>query len=494
MVLQTVYDPNVLQIIKKFVTESARFFGADSRETTELELAIEEAAMLIISAYPDGRQDIFQISAEGTDGLFKLVLNNMGLPVDTEHLPEYTIENPEESIDGLQLHLITNLIDNFYFHNRGSKGWQTVLEKKLAGFRDPASAAQNTENSASRKSVAREKLTVSLATPGDAYEITKLAYYTYHYSFAKTTFYYPELLQKALEQKRIISFIVKNPGGEVVAHCAYLRSSSCSELAEIGGLMSSPAYRRSTAGIRMLRMQYNYLIKNDLGIILTESKLVTCHTGSQRITKGYKLTPFALKISVHEQSDFIDMDNISTRQRETLLCSYWAPHGLKDTIRLYIPEAHAALITSLMALPELPLVIRTETYSPTAEHCRLLIEKHRKEQLAVLEITEFGVNWAAELQKTVYQLAIEQFITFHLSVPASTPVPEGLERELVALGFFFSGIHAKTPQNWLLLYTCLNNQAFDFAEIKLTDPVAISLHAHIRTCYEALGHEPGVLS
>jgi hypothetical protein len=147
-----------------------------------------------------------------------------------------------------------------------------------------------------------------------------------------------------------------------------------------------------------------------------------------------------------------------------------------------------------MELPEFPFVIRTETFSPTAEHNRLHIEKHRKEQLAVLQLIEFSANWSAELQETVYQLAIEQFLTLHLFVPASTPVPEGLERKLGALGFFFSGIHAETPQNWSLLYTCLNNQEFDFAEIKLSDPVAIDLRAHVRTCYEALGHESEALS
>jgi len=485
MVLQTVYDPNVLQIIKKFVTESARFFGADSREVSELELVTEEAAMLIISAYPDNSLDIFQITAQGKKGLFKLVLNNMGLPVDEANLPEYTIENPEKSIDGLQLHLINTLTDNFYFHNRGADGWQTILEKKLAGFRDPLGVNREVQEVATGSADSGKKIAISLATPEDAYKITRLAYYTYRYSYAKTIFYYPELLQKALENKTIIAFVARDSKGEIIAHCAYLRSSHCSELAEIGGLMSNPAYRKTTAAIRMLRIQYKALIDDDRGITLTESNLVTTHTGSQRITSKFNLTPLALKISVHEPSNFVAMDDISMQQRESFLYSVWAPHGLRDAIRIYSPENHVALIASLLAIPDFPVTVQTDTCIPTAERTLLTIEKHRKEQLAEIRINEFGTTWREELEKTAIQLSFEHFVTLHLHVPAASPIPAGLESSLLSMGFFFSGIHAQTPRNWSLLYTCLYNQSFNFEAIKLSDSVAQDLRAHVQTCYEA---------
>jgi len=115
MELKTVYDLKALQVIKNFIISTAKFAGAGSSEISDIELAAEEAVVHIISSYPFGHEDIFTIYTETADGVFRIVLNNMGVPVDETDIPEYHIENPENSLDGLQFFLIEKLTDKFYF-------------------------------------------------------------------------------------------------------------------------------------------------------------------------------------------------------------------------------------------------------------------------------------------------------------------------------------------------------------------------------------------
>jgi len=90
------------------------------------------------------------------------------------------------------------------------------------------------------------------------------------------------------------------------------------------------------------------------------------------------------------------------------------------------------------------------------------------------------------LKKMVRRLGVEGYLTIQLAFPAFNPLPAGLDDDLKSLGFFFSGILARTPENWLLLYTCLNNQEFDFSEIKLCEDIALTLRDYVRDCCESL--------
>ena len=169
MKLETTYNLQVIPIIRNFIVETAKFYGAASRESADLENAIEEAAEHIITNYPQDSDGFFAISCETEPEkrLLRIILGNKGLPIDAKNIPEYVIENPEDSIDGLKFFLIKKFTDNFYFVNCGADGWQTVLEKQLLNFNDndnPAAFADKSpdadENqSSSKTTIAAGRLT-----------------------------------------------------------------------------------------------------------------------------------------------------------------------------------------------------------------------------------------------------------------------------------------------------------------------------------------------
>ena len=475
MELKTFCDIKAISIIKDFVIATGKYFGANHNECKDLELATEEAAVHIISNHPAGSKEHFEISCEGSNGTLKIILSNKGVPVNKENIPVYMIENPEDSFDGLQFFLIKKLTDKFYFHNCGAEGWQTILEKKISKFINNTSNNETEIQNLSSK----EKLTVSLAVPENAYEITKLAYFTYRYSYAKIIFYYPEILKESIENHSIISFVVKTKTGTIVGHSAYIRSPYCHEIVEAGGMMTMPEFRKTTGMLRLVKKQYNYPYEEDIGAKIVESNLITAHTGSQRITRSFKFKPMALKISVHSRADFLGIDEINN-QRETLLYSIWAPFPL-EPITIFIPKIHYDITKKLIDNSELPIEIKTLIKDSLPENTTYDIEKKLEEGLATIILESLGDNWNQSIKKLTRNLNIEGFKTIHLKIPIWEKLPKKLDDDLTSLGFFFSGIIPKTPKKWFMIYTYLNNQKIDFEKINLCDDIAILLRNYIET-------------
>ena len=61
--LATYHDLRSIGVVRAYVVETGRFFGADATELKELELAAEEAAGFIIEALRPDREEPFEIEA-----------------------------------------------------------------------------------------------------------------------------------------------------------------------------------------------------------------------------------------------------------------------------------------------------------------------------------------------------------------------------------------------------------------------------------------------
>jgi hypothetical protein len=477
MILETLYDVRCLDIIKSFIVETAKYYGANKKECFELALATEESAIFIIDNYPPNRKDIFKISAEFKNNIFKVIFNNMGVPVDEEGLQEleYDIKNPNDTIDGLKFFLIEKLTNKFYFENKGNAGWQTILEKKLL---EPLYEKDEEINSF----VTKEKLDISLATPQDTYDITKLAYYTYSYSYAKTFFYYPEVLKNLLRNKDIISHIVKNTKGEVVAHIALVKSPDSPYLAESAAMMVLPEYRKTTALLRLSKTQYKDLQNKTFGFKAYYTNLVTSHNLSQRLVIHFDLSAFALKLSVHEQSEIINIDT-GEPQRETHLYSFSLVDKDINAVYIFLPSIHNDIVEKLFKSAFFPVNIFNETLKKIEENSEINLNKLEDYLTAEIKVEKYGNDLYKILKSEINDLFAEGYKTVFLKIPSYSALPENFEDNINKLGFFFSGMIAETLDKWHILYTLINNQKFYFENIKLYADISKELCEYIEKEY-----------
>jgi len=480
--LRVYYTIHSIPIIHAFVCSVAEYFGANQKEIFELGLVAEEASEHIIKAYPSEDIDSpFDIYCEKENDNLRFTFSNTGFPVDEDNIPQYDISHPEQSVDGLQFFLIEKLTDSFKFVNLGSAGWQTVIEKKLQFAKEIMH--KNSDEGNEVKGAPQGKLTLGMATPEDAYQITKLSYHTYRYSYAKKTFYYPELLREKLASQQIISLIIKNEKKEIVAHLAFLRSDECQNIAEAGAIMTMPEYRMSSAVMRLTKEASRFLRSDrNPGIEIADSNLVTAHTGSQRICRAFKFIPTAFKISVHERAQFIDIKDVSM-DRETLVYSI-LPVKTPEKFVVYLPQVHREIISEIFDTAGFKYELaNTDEKISLREKSKFMIQRNEETNFATIVVLEIGEDLLIELKKISYQLSLENMLTVALKIPIWEQLTKDINHKLSEINFFFSGVLPSTTTKWQILYTCLKNHQINFKNIKVTHKLAEKLRDYIEECY-----------
>ena len=479
--LSTYHDIRAIGIIRTFVAQTGRFFGADETEVHQLKLASEEAAGFIISALIPDKNENFNIICETIEQGLRFYFEIKGIPLDEENMPVYDSAHPTDSLEGLPFLLIESVTDAVKFQNKGNNGWVLVFEKRFKTFQSLQVLNEIAPEVLDR--CAKEKLPITLATAEDAYDLIKLTYFTYRYSYVKQIFYYRKELEEAVSSGKIIAFIGKNSMNEVVINSAFFRSPHCDAIAESGMLMSRPEYRRNRALLRLTRMQLQYIKESDSGIRVLYSKLVTAHTRSQRLLTAYHFLPTSLKLSIHDQADFIGLDTEEVG-RESLLYALTAPNGFEPAT-LYVPPKHQEMTTKLLEGVDV-IAISTQTAAVQNAYTSGTVEIEKEDRYATITIEELGKDWFKWLRDHLNACDNEGIITIHLHIPADRPLPEDLESKLHSQKLFYSGIVIKTMQRWELVYTLLQGQHFDFDTVALCEESAIALHDYMRQEYMAL--------
>jgi anti-sigma regulatory factor (Ser/Thr protein kinase) len=480
--LSTYHDLRAIPVIRAFVLETGRYFGANDEEAMQLELAAEEAAAFIINAFRPEPDEPFEIESDlDPDAGFVVRLRNRGIPVDEEHLPTYDSRNPHASSAGLPLFLLEKMTDSITLQNEGTNGWVLILRKKLSNAQTTQTVIKKA--AADPALCAKEKLEVGMATPEDAYGIVKLTYQTYHYSYAKTVFYYPEILRQAIADGSVVIFIARNNAGEIVVISSYIRSASSHKIAEAGMLMSHPDYRQNRALLRVSRMQSRYLKDSEHEMRVAYANLVTTHIRSQKLVKAYGFVPTAVILSVHDQSEFIGIDS-GMHKRESLLYAVFAPNGL-EAATIYLPQQHQSITENILQ-PFENLRCNTASQIPEKENSEFMVNRIESEQRAELAFETIGQDWYELLRKSVRDLKADGYITLHLKLPADRPLPQELDASLENLQFFYTGVMIKTMNRWQLIYTALHAQRFTFSDIAIYDPNAHQLLDSIRESYTRL--------
>jgi anti-sigma regulatory factor (Ser/Thr protein kinase) len=479
--LSTYHDIRAIDIIRSYVAETGQFFGADEKEIQQLKLASEEAAGFIISALIPDKDENFNIVCEAIEQGLRFYFEIKGIPIDEENMPVYDSVNPTDSLDGLPFLLIESVTDAVKFQNKGNNGWELVFEKHFKTFQ--SLEVLNETDPEVLERCAKEKLPIVLATPEDAYDLIKLTYFTYRYSYAKEIFYYRKELQEAISTGRIIAFIGKNSEGEVVINSAFFRSPHCDAIAEAGMLMSRPEYRQNRALLRLTRMQLKYIQEGDSGIRVLYSKLVTAHTRSQRLLMAYRFLPTSLKLSIHDQADFVGLDTEEVG-RESLLYALIAPNGFEPNT-LYVPQKHQKMTEVLLENVE-AIAISADSAELQETHTLGTVEIEEADRYATISIENLGQDWYKWLRDHLNACDNDGIITIHLHIPADNPLPEDFEAKLHSLDLFYSGVVMKTMQRWELVYTLLQGQYFDFDTVSLCETSALALHDYMKQEYMSL--------
>ena len=120
--------------LSAFVDEVCEACGVEMMTTMQMNLAIEEAVVNVMSyAYPEGTKGYVDISAHSDGSDLTFVISDSGKPFDptTKGDVDTTLPAEERSIGGLGIHLVKQLMDNIQYEYKDGHNVLT-LKKKIS--------------------------------------------------------------------------------------------------------------------------------------------------------------------------------------------------------------------------------------------------------------------------------------------------------------------------------------------------------------------------
>lgn len=474
------YYKEYINTVASFVEEMGISHGAGKEEQGKLRLLGEETFVFIMNGIPKvGLDQKFHLRCiEEEDGLLFL-FSNHGRPLNARMIPDFEPDRIDETLDALSLSMVRSLSQEFSFRNLGNEGWELIVRFKIMNYKQHKPQTTIEEEISQTQ---QEAFTVRKATTADVPGIIDLVYNTYRYSYAKEAFYNDRSLTQMIENKRILSLVAVTESGKVVGHNAVLLDSDL--LGEAGMSMVDPAYRKSKVFI-LLVINTKRTIGKEYPNLLVYAKCVTSHERSQAFVSSF--TPCLLQLSVYKHASFIGIDEDDVNKRESLIYSISNSNTASDKKRLFVPEEHLSFINLIMS--DAKLDIELNPFSGTessGKETRLHANNQPSRQYMLLEVEQIGDDFGNRIRQETILARQKGAITVGLFLPTNAPASHDLDAVLTREGYFFSGIKPIASGEWMVVYTNLLYQPFDFDKLKFFDSKSKILSDYVASLYKQL--------
>lgn len=289
-----------------------------------------------------------------------------------------------------------------------------------------------------------EQIDIELMKPSDAVGVADLFKVYYGENYPVKTFYNPEELIKANEEKHIVSVVARNEAGAIVGHAAVYHSSPYEKLYEEGAILVHPDYQRkrcSVKSIALSTMMESIHIAQETKIaegIFAE--LVCNHMHTQKFAYRFgSFFPTAFEVNLMPAEAYVKSGDASGRVSSILFFKKIA----KSSKTVYVPSRYKSQFKYIYepmeldrifkdALPNLAPKIGSETtalnqYFEFADTSRVTINKIGSDFSSYISITENKVD-------------AKGGIVFQYWLPLDSPQIEFALNTLLAKGYSFGGV------------------------------------------------------
>lgn len=475
-------DPRFLRAGSQFMREMALAVGLDEKAAANLELAVEEAGLLIINQSFEGREDgTFDIVVEYENGRFVAAFEDKGLPFDWSKARE--AENTRQSVA-----LLSSFADELRFLNLGKGGKRLEFIVHQSSPWLEASYHEDSDDEAEMAPL-DTPLHIGLLDPDrHGVALTRCMYNVYGYSYAIEAVYFPDRLKSLIEDGLLMSFVAVTADGEVAAHQGLKRPAPDVRVANMGMGMVDPRYRGRKLFERL--RDFALVTARERGLAGLYVEAVTLHPYSQKanFSAGARETGMLLAF-VPQGFTFKKIkedEGIAGARQTTVLFYNPLDRGIARTI--YPPLRHKAMIERIFdwvglerASAEPPLG------AADAENARIDVEVAAAVGQAAISVISPGRELVKLVADQLEELRLSRIDITYVDLPLASPATPAAVPELEKLGFFFAGIYPeKHADGDLLRLQYLNNIRIDPSKIvtisemgkDLLDYVLAEMKAH----------------
>lgn len=476
-----------LPAIQAFISEVADKVGFSRRDTTMMLIAVEEAVVNVVKhAFEPDEQATFQVIVAPGKTNITIIIKDKGLPYSPNLIPEY---NAPSDIDGtantgLGSYLIKKGVDEIFFHNLGRDGKELHLVKYLPyrSVQDMSTASELERFPEPVKTVPVEKkpFSIRLIQPSEVYDVSKLFYRAYGYTYGIDTIYYPEKLAERHAEGTIISVVTVGADNRVVGHAALVRDDVKSKTAEAAMAVVEPSYRGHGCQSIMIARLVDEARQAGLAGIF--SKAVTNHVYAQKAGQkaGFKRCAIVAGLIPADRS--FKGIHASLSQRESVAYGY-LPVNDPGNIALFLPPTHADMIKKTYAslgidriFTEIP--VEQDTSEETGDVKVAVVPGYNR---AVIEIRKYGQQTIPHLHHILKTLCYQKIEQITLYMNLEDPSLCHITDECEEMGFFYAGILPFSHVGDALLMQYLNNVPIDYGRINIACEMGQQILEYVRS-------------
>lgn len=459
-------DQRFLRAASLFMKEMALAAGLDETAAANLELAAEEAGLLIINQSFEGiAGGTFDIVCEYESGRFVAAFEDRGLPFEWNKAGQS--EKTRHSVA-----LLSGFADELRLINRGKDG------KRLEFAVNRSSPLLETSfGDAGQQQGAEEAIMAPLDAPlnlrpldpdADGVAFARCMYNVYGYSYVETV-YFPERVRGLVEQGLLISHVAVTAEGDVIGHQGLKKEQPESRVANICMGIVDPRYRGRRLFERLKDMAFREARARGLTGLYGEA--VTLHPYSQKanFATGGRETGMLLAY-VPEGFTFKKIkdgeESALTRQTAVL---FYNPLNPGPARSVHAPARHRHMIQRIYDWAGLERNLADaapQARAALSPHAEITVEVARSFGQAVISVVAPGLDLAEQLRAQLEELKLSRIDVIYVDLPLAHPATELLAEEIEACGFSFCGLYPeKHADGDLLRLHHLNNVRVDPARI-----------------------------
>jgi anti-sigma regulatory factor (Ser/Thr protein kinase)/N-acetylglutamate synthase-like GNAT family acetyltransferase len=478
---QTLHLPNHASVIGPTTDYAYKWglnVGLSDRKALRLALAVDELVTDVVRFAFPGEEETFEVTFRADLSTAEVIIHERGEPFDPSrypYSPEQAVE--EDNFDGAGFELVQHCVDDFAFLNRGREGKEfrivQLIESEHVAELHPT---EQPDPDADRDDVEYD---LSAVQPTDAEDIAKLIYRTYGYTYAKEDLYYPERIERAIEQGEKFGVIVRSNSGRAVGYFAVLQSSD-SDIGEVGEAVVDVNHRRRGLMKQMLRSLIDQA--NERGLSGVYGEAVTVHDISQRVNHHFGMVSTALLLGLFPPERFRGL--FDERGQPITIVIDFRPLTPYETVTAFLPSPYESLlrriydtlgVDTLEVPPKSECLPRDRLPDTTRMDARIRYTYNH----AVFVVETAGVDLADQVQQAIGDLEDEDMTVACVDLPLDDPATPAATDLLRESGFVFAGLMPRFHQgaDYLRLQKPLVD--LDPDAIKVHSELATSLKSHI---------------
>ena len=459
-------DPRFLRAGALFTREMAIAAGLPERVAATLELAAEEAGLLIINQSFEGkRTGTFDIICEYHDGRFIAAFEDQGLPFEWGRAAQS--DTTRHSVA-----LLSGFADELRMINLGRDGKRLeFVVHQSSPFLESSFREAEGEDDPEAVTIAPLDTPIELRPTipeRDGIAFARCMYKVYGLTYPETV-YFPDRVRSLIEQGLLMSFVAVTADGEVVGHQGVKLESPMARVANICMGAVDPRFRGRRLFEQLKDMAADTLRQK--GLLGVHSEAVTLHPFSQKANfkTGGRETGMLL-CNIPRGFSFKDIkdSDIIGEDRQTAVLYY---NVLNPTLRrsVHLPPRHRQMIERIYSWVGLDRdTASSETGAITAlpEAARINVDVLPAQGSAVIRVVEPGHNLASLLRDQRDELKLGRIEVIYLDIALHWPATPNLVQQAEELGFSFCGIYPeKHIDGDLLRLHYLNNLRIDPSRI-----------------------------